>query len=295
MTYHSGPTTFQTKGDAQAWLADERRLISQHQWTSPNDRATKAAATEAHRRERTLSAYAESWLMGRDLLRCRASAIYEGRIPELPRRAHPARVRSPPPRRDHHRRHPPMARPLLGPRTRCGRSEGLRSAEGDPANSRGRRTDSSKPLPTQGGRALAGTARVAPPSRPAASALSTCPEHVATALAEHIGARADWKAGDYIWTRHDGQPLSRHTVLSAFKAAVESIGREKMVWHDLRHTANTVAADAGASQATLQARMGHADPKVSAIHLHTSKAHDRRLAVDLGRMAGGNETGMNEV
>lgn len=115
------------------------------------------------------------------------------------------------------------------------------------------------------------------------------PEHVATALAEHIGARADWKPRDFIWTRRDGQPLSRHTVLSAFKAAVEYIGREKMVWHDLRHTANTLAADAGASQATLQARMGHADPKVSAIYLHTSKAHDRRLAEDLERMAGGSE------
>lgn len=59
-----------------------------------------------------------------------------------------------------------------------------------------------------------------------------------------------------------------------------------MVWHDLRHTANTLAADAGASQATLQARMGHADPKVSAIYPHTSRSHDRQLAAELSRMAG---------
>ena len=64
-----------------------------------------------------------------------------------------------------------------------------------------------------------------------------------------------------------------------------------MVWHDLRHTANTLAADAGASQATLQTRMGHADPKVSAIYLHTSRSHDRELAGRLNQMAGHQDQG----
>jgi integrase len=82
--------------------------------------------------------------------------------------------------------------------------------------------------------------------------------------------------------------LSRHTVLFAFKTAAASIGYEGMVWHDLRHTATTLAADAAVSQATLQARMWHADPKVSAIYLHTSKAHDRQLADVLERMADAN-------
>jgi integrase len=115
------------------------------------------------------------------------------------------------------------------------------------------------------------------------------PRHVTEAMFDHIN-RAHMEAKDFVWTRKDGQPLSRHTVLSAFKSAATSIGYEGMVWHDLRHTANTLAADAGASQATLQARMGHADPKVSAIYLHTSKAHDRQLADVLERMADGSET-----
>ena len=110
-------------------------------------------------------------------------------------------------------------------------------------------------------------------------------------MAEYIGAREPWTAKDHIWTRKDGQPLSRHTVLSALKTAAEACGHEGMVWHDLRHTANTMAADAGASQATLQARMGHADPKVSAIYLHTSRSHDRELAGRLNEMAGRREQG----
>jgi len=126
---------------------------------------------------------------------------------------------------------------------------------------------------------------IGPPKSERGVRIVHMPAHVTVALGEHFATRNDWKATDFVWTRRDGQPPPRHTVLSAFKAAVDSVGLERMVWHDLRHTANTLAADAGASQATLQARMGHADPKVSAIYLHTSKAHDRRLAQDLERMA----------
>lgn len=65
LAYHSAPTTFQTRGDAQGWLAEERRLISLQQWTSPRDHAVRAATAEAGRRARTRSAYAEAWLAGR--------------------------------------------------------------------------------------------------------------------------------------------------------------------------------------------------------------------------------------
>lgn len=62
MVRHVGATTFQTKGDAQAWLAEERRLITLGQWTAPQERAMRAAAAESARRGRTLAVYAEQWL-----------------------------------------------------------------------------------------------------------------------------------------------------------------------------------------------------------------------------------------
>jgi hypothetical protein len=65
MARHIAPKTFRTKGDAQAWLAEERRLISQQRWSSPSERAAQAAAIEAHRRERTFAVYAEQWLATR--------------------------------------------------------------------------------------------------------------------------------------------------------------------------------------------------------------------------------------
>lgn len=111
------------------------------------------------------------------------------------------------------------------------------------------------------------------------------PDHVVEAMVTFLGTKPGTSPKDFVWTRTDGQPISRHTTLKAFQTATASIGRAGMVWHDLRHTANTLAADAGATQATLQARMGHADPKVSALYLHTSQARDQALAAALSRMA----------
>lgn len=65
---------------------------------------------------------------------------------------------------------------------------------------------------------------------------------VTAALAEYINGRTGWKPKDLVWTRSDGQRISRQTTSSAFRTAARSIGREGMVWHDLRHTANTLAA-----------------------------------------------------
>lgn len=57
---HSAPFTFQTKGDAEAWLVDERRLISSGDWTPPADRAA-----DKRLRSQTLGDYAPGWLANR--------------------------------------------------------------------------------------------------------------------------------------------------------------------------------------------------------------------------------------
>lgn len=56
---HRAPVTFSTKLDAEAWLTDERRLISSGAWDPPAGR--KAAQSL------TFGAYAERWLSNRDL------------------------------------------------------------------------------------------------------------------------------------------------------------------------------------------------------------------------------------
>lgn len=57
---HPAPFTFQTKGDAEAWLVDEHRLVSSGNWTPPADRAAAKRM-----RSQTLGDYAPGWLANR--------------------------------------------------------------------------------------------------------------------------------------------------------------------------------------------------------------------------------------
>lgn len=57
---HNAPHTFDTKMDAEAWLTDERRLISAGTWTSPADRKALARLPAT-----VFGAYAEAWVAGR--------------------------------------------------------------------------------------------------------------------------------------------------------------------------------------------------------------------------------------
>ena len=359
MITYPGVTTFQTKGDAQAWLAGERRLISLQQWSSPDARAIQAAAAEESRRSRTFSVYAEQWLATRvtssgAALRPSTRAGYRnaldvhilpkfGALPldeittpairlwrgEFSAAGHDAAgakaygllkailqtaeddeliVRNP--CRLKGAGHASKARESVALTAReladlvaampakwraltlvsgwcglrIGEAAGLRRVDVDLGSGVLRIAQTAQYVGTPA------QLVIGPPKSDRGVRTVHMPRHVTEAVSDHLAGRAHMEAKDFVWTRRDGQPLSRHTMLSAFKSAATSIGHEGMVWHDLRHTANTLAADAGASQATLQARMGHADPKVSAIYLHTSKAHDRQLADVLDGMADGGET-----
>lgn len=57
---HTAPRTFDTREDAEAWLTDERRLISGGRWTPPAARLAARAA-----RPITFGEYAETWLLTR--------------------------------------------------------------------------------------------------------------------------------------------------------------------------------------------------------------------------------------
>ena len=64
---HPAPCTFDTKMDAQAWLAGQVRSVSAGVWAAPSQAAPST----------TLAVYAEGWLAGRDL-RPRTRALYRG-------------------------------------------------------------------------------------------------------------------------------------------------------------------------------------------------------------------------
>lgn len=354
LQYHSGPTTFVTKGDAQAWLMTERALVSQQRWTPPKVREEEARRSVERRRTQTFALYAERWLEGRVTTRgkgLRPSTVagYRnaldvhilpafGALPldeinsavvrhwrgqfavrgndsagakaysvlkailqtaeddevilrnpcRLKGGGSAAKVResvalSPAELAALVDAMPPQWRALTLVSGWCGlrigEAAGLRVGDVD--------LGTGALHIRQTAQYIGHPARLVlgPPKSERGIRIVHMPDHVVEAMGTFLGTKPGTSPKNFVWTRTDGQPISRHTTLKAFQTATASIGRAGMVWHDLRHTANTLAADAGATQATLQARMGHADPKVSALYLHTSQARDQALAAALSRMA----------
>src|SRR5699024_10443434 len=77
---HTAPHTFTTKLDAEAWLTDERRMISAGTWTPPAERRRDALADEQARQHNTFGVYARAWLAGRHHLRATTRDAYNGSI-----------------------------------------------------------------------------------------------------------------------------------------------------------------------------------------------------------------------
>jgi integrase len=59
---------------------------------------------------------------------------------------------------------------------------------------------------------------------------------------------------------------------------------ERLHFHDLRHTGNTLAAATGASTKELMARMGHSSVRAALIYQHASHERDAVIADSLSEM-----------
>lgn len=62
-------------------------------------------------------------------------------------------------------------------------------------------------------------------------------------------------------------------------------GRPDLRVHDLRHSAATMATQAGATLAELMARMGHSTPKSALVYRHLAEGRDRIIAERLALLA----------
>ena len=56
-------------------------------------------------------------------------------------------------------------------------------------------------------------------------------------------------------------------------------------FHDLRHTANTIAASTGASTRELMYRMGHASPQAALRYQHATRERDAAIATAFEHLA----------
>jgi integrase len=100
-------------------------------------------------------------------------------------------------------------------------------------------------------------------------------------LATYVAA-----AGDaYVFTSPNGAPLERHNFRSRVWApATRSVSLTGLRFHDLRHTAGTLAARTGATTKELMSRLGHASPRAAMIYQHATEDRDRLIAERLATM-----------
>ena len=89
----------------------------------------------------------------------------------------------------------------------------------------------------------------------------------------------------YVFTSSEGVPIERNNFRQRiWLPAVEASGMDGFHFHELRHTAGTLAARTGATTKELMARLGHASPQAAMIYQHAASDRDRSIAEGLAIM-----------
>ncbi len=90
----------------------------------------------------------------------------------------------------------------------------------------------------------------------------------------------------YVFVSPEGEPIERSNFrYRVWLPATKAAGLAGLRFHDLRHTAGTLAARTGATTKELMARLGHSSARASMIYQHAAEDRDRRIAEGLDEMA----------
>ncbi|HET6873499.1 MAG TPA: site-specific integrase [Acidimicrobiales bacterium] len=111
------------------------------------------------------------------------------------------------------------------------------------------------------------------------------PPQLVAELRRHLAVHARPGSDAYVFTSPEGTPLERSNFrLRVWEPATHSAGVVGMRFHDLRHTAGTLAAQTGATTKELMVRLGHASSRAAMIYQHAADDRDRLIAERLGAM-----------
>ncbi|MDV3134111.1 site-specific integrase [Mycobacterium sp. 29Ha] len=112
----------------------------------------------------------------------------------------------------------------------------------------------------------------------------TLPPHIVGDLSDHLAAFVDDDPEALLFCAPHACHYNDRTFRDHFAEAVATVGKSGVRIHDLRHTAATTASKV-ASQAALQARMGHSTASASARYQHVASGEDRAIAHALSALA----------
>jgi integrase len=125
---------------------------------------------------------------------------------------------------------------------------------------------------------VAGKFIVSPPKTAAGQRVVVLPAVAVTALAEHLEEYAAAGSEGLVFRSGRGTYLQRSNFSRlVWRPAVQQLGLDGLRFHDLRHTAATLAAAAGATTKELMERMGHTSSAVALRYQHVMA--DRQAAI----------------
>ncbi|MCW2888067.1 MAG: site-specific integrase [Streptosporangiaceae bacterium] len=112
------------------------------------------------------------------------------------------------------------------------------------------------------------------------------PDLIIADLRAHLENYSAPGPGGLVFVGLRGNQLRRSNFSKPWALALAKAGLpQELHLHDLRHTGNTFAAEAGASLAELMNRMWHSSTRAAQIYLHARQERDQQIAGTLDKMA----------
>jgi integrase len=133
---------------------------------------------------------------------------------------------------------------------------------------------------------VAGKFIISPPKTAAGQRVVVLPAVAVAALAEHLEHSAAPEPEGLVFASGRGTYLQRSNFSRlVWRPAVQQLGLDGLRFHDLRHTAATLAAAAGATTRELMERMGHTSPAVALRYQHVMADRQGAIAAALDGLA----------
>jgi Phage integrase family len=124
-----------------------------------------------------------------------------------------------------------------------------------------------------------------PPKSEAGKRTVALPEPLVEALRDHLRRFVERGDEAYVFTSSEGEPIDRNNFRRrVWLPATDAAGLKGLRFHDLRHTAGTLAARTGATTKELMNRLGHASANAALIYQHASAERHKSIAEGLTAM-----------
>jgi integrase len=128
---------------------------------------------------------------------------------------------------------------------------------------------------------------IGPPKSEAGRRTVALPPPLLPVLEAHLGTFAQPGIDGLVFCGPKGAMLRRGNFSTKWTKARRAVGMEELHFHDLRHTANTLAAATGASTRELMHRMGHSSSTAALRYQHATRDRDQAIAKALGDLVAG--------